>query len=258
MNSISSLLASFQSITLEETMLHAALLKRRDRKYVLPYAYLPLLFSELQKHYRILDINGRRDFEYQNHYFDTKELSLYHAHHSGKSPRIKFRVREYMDTQQKYFEAKIRSNKGVTSKDRSLFENNEDISALLQYFSERYLPSDQSVAFSTSVQINYKRVTLVSISQQERVTIDYDLKFANGSHTHSLPDRIIVEIKKNHKDISPAGLFLRKIGVRSGSVSKYCMGIVYLYSHVKRNLFKYRLHIVNSQIKKYHHTPAPL
>lgn len=251
MNVIPSLLSPYRPITLEETMAHAALLKRRDKKYVLPVSYLSLILTELQAHYQILDINGRRDFEYQSSYFDTQDLSLYHAHHSGISPRVKFRVREYKDSSQRYFEAKIRSNKGVTSKDRSLLESNNDISGFLRIFSKRYLPTSLPHAFSSMMQINYKRITLVSIALQERVTIDFDLHFSTSTSQFSLTDRIIVEVKTNGKDVSPAGLFLRKIGIRPGSVSKYCMGIFHLYPNVKKNLFKYRLHVVNSQLKKY-------
>ncbi|MFM8710199.1 MAG: VTC domain-containing protein, partial [Sphingomonadales bacterium] len=111
---LSSILGSFEPITLDQTNEQASLLKRMDTKYVIRPVQLPEVLSRWAMTHRILEIENKRIFGYHSVYYDTPGLQLYHAHHSGAGNRVKFRTREYTDSQLCFYEIKMRNNKGVT------------------------------------------------------------------------------------------------------------------------------------------------
>jgi len=83
-----------------------ALLHRIDTKYVLSEAQLYQALSHLASTYHVLEIEGRRQQNYQTLYFDTPGFALYLQHHNGWRSRYKVRSRVYVDSGMTFFEVK--------------------------------------------------------------------------------------------------------------------------------------------------------
>ena len=63
------------SIDLDELVARAALLTRLDRKYVLTTSQLDEMLRALPSGVQALEIDGRRTFDYQSVYYDTRTWS---------------------------------------------------------------------------------------------------------------------------------------------------------------------------------------
>ncbi|HIF14264.1 MAG TPA: polyphosphate polymerase domain-containing protein [Bacteroidetes bacterium] len=231
MQNNNNLLDTFKTISLEE-MDSAQLMNRIDTKYTIPINKLEKILNTLPEHYDILSINNERSFEYHTVYFDTEDHKLYHLHQNGKLNRYKFRIREYCNTGNSFFEIKIKNNKGRTNKKRQsisgwhLKEKELDFIQKELDFSETLIPS---------LTINFKRFTLVNRSKTERVTIDRDLYYEHDDRSEKFSNIAIIEIKesKNNK-ASKLKENLKKERYLPTKISKYCVGI----SSLKRNIVK--------------------
>ena len=244
-------LAAFDPIGLEETNGQAALMRRVDAKYVLrPDQLLAILPSWAATH-RILEIDTKRIARYHSVYYDTANRSLYLAHHAGAANRVKFRIREYTDSNLRFYEVKVRSNNGITDKQRSRLRDSTVLSALLEQSVTDHPRHLGGEPVQESLQIDYDRITLVSRTGSERVTIDLNLVFKSEARSVLLEDRVIIEIKHERGTRSPLDRQLRSFGIRSGSISKYCLGILQLYPDVKQNRFKLPLRILAKQLRPY-------
>ncbi|MFM7672824.1 MAG: polyphosphate polymerase domain-containing protein [Bacteroidota bacterium] len=254
MDSILQCLADFEAISLEETNQQAALLRRVDTKFVFSVERLPFLLQLWKQTHRALEVEGIRLSNYHSVYWDTPDLALYRAHHAGAASRIKLRLREYVESDLRFFEVKVRNNKGVTDKERKRLKESGPTDELMNryaQFDERHL-KDQLL--KVSLEVNYRRITLVPRTGTERVTIDLDLSYRVGEQTHSMGPMVVVEVKTDRSVRSGVLRQLKQAGFRSGSISKYCLGILHLYPTVKRNRFKQPLRIINKQIRN--HGPA--
>ena len=83
---IDAAIAPLESIGLEE-LGTAALMNRVERKFMLPRDLLPSFLQRCAAEYRVLELHGRRRAQYRTVYFDTSDLSFYHAHLTGRVPR---------------------------------------------------------------------------------------------------------------------------------------------------------------------------
>ncbi len=86
---------------------------------------------------------------------------------------------------------------------------------------------------------NFRRVTLLGLRSEERVTIDLDIRFQREGDQRSLEDAVIVEVKQDRfRARSPIMLALRGRGIRPMAISKYCTAACLLLSdaRVKRYL----------------------
>jgi hypothetical protein len=243
MQNNNTLLNTFKTISLEE-MDSAQLMNRVDTKYTIPINKLEKILNTLPEHYDILSINNERSFEYHTVYFDTEDHKLYHLHQNGKLNRYKFRIREYCNTGNMFFELKIKNNKGRTNKirqsisDFNLKEKEVDFIKKELNFSETLIPS---------LTIHFKRFTLVNQTKTERVTIDRDLYYEHEGKSKGFSELAIIEIKesKNNK-ASKLKKNLKKERYLPTRISKYCIGISSLKSKiVKTNNIKSKLRIIN-------------
>ena len=100
-------LLGFNSISLKD-LDKVRLLNRKDTKFVFSKANLLLFLDKLKPFYQILEINGLRTFAYENTYFDTDEFLFYIQHHNESRKRFKVRHRKYCETNEQYFEIKIK------------------------------------------------------------------------------------------------------------------------------------------------------
>ncbi len=245
------LLQAFESISLDDTNASASLLRRVDTKYVIRPDQLSDVLMQWRHTHRILEIEGRRIFHYHSVYYDTPSFSLYHAHHAGAGKRFKFRVREYTDSQRSYYEIKERINTGITNKHRTRILRSEQLTELL-----KNAPLLQSQRLGEErmedvLQVDYDRITLVDKQGKERITIDSNLTYGNRSQKIAYPDRVIIEVKHERSVRSRQRDLFRRLGIRPGSVSKYCLGVMSLYPQVKKNRFKLPLRILSKQLEQH-------
>jgi hypothetical protein len=229
----------FMPITLGE-LGDAALMQRVERKFVVPVGRLADLLARCTTEYRMLEVDGVRLNRYSTRYFDTPDLGLYHAHHAGRVPRAKIRVREYLDSGQRYVEVKRRLNTMRTNKARVHLNGSGahplDVVRTLPAYADSGLA--QQTDLREVLVVSFTRVTLVRRSAAERVTVDVDVEASMGARVVRYPGVAFVEVKQVRAGASPVIDALRLVRARRGAISKYCLGVVALVEQAKKNRFK--------------------
>jgi hypothetical protein len=237
MNDINDILQTFDPISLRE-MDNVALMERMDTKYVFTFGELPVFLGMIKNDYRVLDVNSNRISKYESLYFDTLNFSLYYAHHNGAVNRFKIRYRNYVESNLNFFEVKFKNNRGRTIKNRVKRDQidlkiTEDAELLLK--AKTPMESDNLEA---KLWVNYSRITLVNKHSPERVTIDLNLTFKKGELEKTITNLIIAEVKQDKAVTSEFIKVMKAHHIREGSISKYCYGVISLFSYVKHNNFK--------------------
>ncbi len=241
MQEIDAILRDFEPISLED-MESVKLLDRVDTKFTFRIAQLPSVLGGMRPHYRVLEVNGVRANRYETLYFDTDSLSLYASHHSGKFIRHKLRYRRYVDSDLCFFEIKAKNNKGRTIKQRI---RGRAICPGIEGEAEELLKKETPLTatdFKPILWVNFTRLTFVGKTTPERLTVDINLAYKNGTAELHFPKLVIAEVKQDRaSSTSPFIRLMRDRRIWEGSMSKYCFGIVTLYPRVKMNLFKERV-----------------
>ena len=231
---------SYAPISLAE-MADVALLNRTDTKFVMRTDTLLSALRHLNNDYRMLMVNGVRLHQYQTLYFDTADFDLYHRHHAGAADRYKVRSRAYLESALAFFEVKHKTNKKRTIKDRLQTEDLQTkVNRETAVFLHHHYPHEAAELLPI-LWNNFTRVTLVSTHRPERLTLDFNLSFQNGSQQFALPGITIAEVKREGFTMNSD--FIRQMrteGVRQTPFSKYCQGVNYLFPHLKHNNFKPR------------------
>ena len=221
------------------------LLNRVDTKFTFNKSQLLPLLNELRESYNVLDICGLRQCRYKTLYFDTPDLRMYTLHHNGKLNRYKVRLRRYEDSGINFFEIKFKDNKKRTIKKRiSRKEFNDVITGKAERFLAETCPFTAEL-LKPAVMVYYRRITLVSKTFSERLTIDVGLTFEKEGRQKSFDPLCIVELKQDSSTRSPALALMRKFHIQDVSMSKYCFGIISLCENVKKNNFKPKLKEIN-------------
>lgn len=240
----SQLIASFNSISLKE-MDDVTLMNRVDTKYIINNSQLSELLEKALKHYRIVEINGKRVIPYSTIYFDTETTEMYMMHHNGKLNRSKVRMRSYIDSGISFLEIKSKSNKGRTTKNRIGIANEQFDAMTLKEKEQDFLKEMdvQPIQLIPQIQNNFRRITLVDNQLTERVTLDTMLTFKNVSTglCKKVEDLVIIEMKQDGALSSYFKDYLQSIRIHSGSMSKYCMGMMLVNPNLKSNGFKNKL-----------------
>ena len=223
------------------------LLNRLIPKYIISKQYLINVLDMFQEYFKVLEINGRRNFNYYNQYFDTKNYMFFNQHHNGKSNRYKIRFREYIDSNLCFLEIKHKTNNAQTLKSRIKVQHvDEHIYGDAGRFVTREIglhPEDLIPA----LKVSYNRITLLNSDIQEKITFDTDINFRNADSNIDLTEIALIEIKQkslNHSSISHQllkQLYLHQIA----GFSKYCMGLVYTDNMIKYNRFKSKVLFIN-------------
>ena len=94
---MNELIQQFHPITLDE-MKSIRLMNRMDTKFVTTRQKLLSLLDMALQDYRIQEINGERNMEYDTTYFDTRQFDMYYDHQYGHSNRQKIRFRTYVSS----------------------------------------------------------------------------------------------------------------------------------------------------------------
>ncbi len=218
----------------------AALTRRYDRKFLLDIGGAAAVVSAAGHEYRVVLARGERFALYDTIYFDTPSLRFYHDHRRGRRPRVKLRIRNYIDRELSMLELKVKNSRGETQKDR--WERPEMTSELSDLdieclrgarpglFSEGSL-----VAAARTV---FYRLMLINANTVERATLDFGLTLERGSDRCSLDGTVVVEVKDGGRGArSPLVSALRQHGARALPFSKYCMAVA-LLGHERANAFR--------------------
>ncbi len=249
---INHIIKQFDSISLEEIE-SIKLMDRIDTKYIIPLPLLPCILEDALACYKILNIGTERVHAYRTLYFDTTDFQLYKQHQKGKATRFKIRRRTYVQSDCSFFEIKQKNPKGTTSKVRLNQSTTHSASLITQEsidFLEKQTPL-KAKDLVESIWVSYQRITLTNKDSGERITIDLDLSFQKNDRQQTYPKIAILEVKQNKISHSPINNILKKYHLRSGSISKYCLGIISLHLTVKYNRFKPKLMHLNKIIKQY-------
>ena len=235
---LDTLLAGFAPIGLRD-LGDSSLLDRVDTKYVVGVSPLMEALEQVSGQYSVLSVDGRRLNHYQTLYFDTPDFEIYKQHHNGWGDRYKIRARRYVGSDVAFFEVKHRTNRSRTIKSRLPIT---DVTTRIDGESVAFVNANTPFAsqfLEPKLWNDYQRVTLVSKTSAERVTIDLNIEFGWEDSYSAFPGVAIIEVKQaslaQHSDFNAQ---MRRLGVRPGSFSKYCAGVYTLYHPAKSNNFK--------------------
>ncbi|WP_430816470.1 polyphosphate polymerase domain-containing protein [Carboxylicivirga sp. RSCT41] len=242
-NEIYKCLNLFRSVSLQE-MQDAALMDRVDTKFVASVGLMTGILTDLVECYKVLEIDGEREFLYRTNYFDTTGYDMYEAHQNGKLNRYKVRQREYVSSGLHFLEVKFKNNKRRTIKKRIERNDNTCFShPELDFINENtpYKSEELELKLSNS----FHRITLVGI--HERVTIDFGLSFTdNNGFKESFHHIAIIELKQlKYSPTTVAMNTLRKYKVKPQSFSKYCLGAASFNDTIKANRMKPKLELLH-------------
>jgi hypothetical protein len=242
-------LQEFNPISLAE-LRHYALLDRIDTKYLMREDQLASVLASINGDYRVLEIDGACLNHYRTVYFETEDFSMYREHHAGALNRFKVRSREYLISQDAFFEIKMKDNK------RRMVKNRIPTDQLLTTIDQRAngivdsCTPYESDALRPVLQNTFTRITFASVHACERFTMDLDLRFYAHTGSAALRGLAIAEVKQEHFSLhSPVIQQMRRLGLRPDGFSKYCMGINMLYPAIKRNNFKSRRLLINKLLR---------
>jgi hypothetical protein len=246
---INNIIKEFSSITLKE-MDNVKLMNRIDTKFIINTNDLSSILEKAKDNYKVLKIDDKRNMTYRTIYFDTENFSMYLAHQNGKLNRYKIRTREYIMSNTKYLEIKLKSNKGKTIKKRIKIKPDQKKSQLISKKGKKFIKENSPFTYdelNPKLWINYSRMTLIHKKNKERITVDLNLTFKN--HTNNkidLPYLTIIEVKQEHFFYNSDFIqLLHQAKIQPTRISKYCTGTVLLNKNIKYNNFKNRLLTLN-------------
>lgn len=233
----------FTTLSLQEVQ-EASMLSRFDTKYLLPEQLFEQILPRLSEEYYLQEIDGNSCFEYRTLYFDSPDREFYLSHHNGRLHRYKMRIREYIGSDLVMLEIKEKY-KGKTVKFRKRMEGCttlEEITGSEEKMAEALRIATGRLGtkeLQPSLLIDFTRMTIVARDYSERITFDWGLSYHGKGEDQSLDALVIAEIK--HLRFRSSGFcagLLHDNGIRPGSFSKYCIGIMALEPWIKHNRFK--------------------
>ena len=202
-------LKNFDTISLDELNATMSLMERIEKKYMISLEDLGKLMKEFHNDYYILAIKGNSIFTYDNIYMDTDDFYFYNQHEEGKKARMKVRSREYVDSNLAFFECKqregdlirksryelpVEESKALTNTSAAFYQN---ICTSLNLEHAHY-------NLQPTIRTHYKRVTLCSKKNDERITIDFDINVQDimkeGMDRIPFGPVAIIETKSAHKN----------------------------------------------------------
>lgn len=214
-------LERFETASLE-LIQSRALLVRTDIKFFGKAERLEQIIPTLSEHYAVIRVESGCAAQYQSIYFDTPDLRCFHDHRRGRRLRHKVRIRHYDDRKLTYLEIKSKKNAKVTDKHRMPlpYGTRELTHAGREFLTQHCdLPVDQ---LQITLENHFRRISLIGLHTQERVTIDVDLGFRHGDQELSFAGLAVIEIKQHpYNPHSPVMLALEAAGMHERSLSKY-------------------------------------
>ena len=227
------IISRFGKCGLEDVNQRAPLLTRTDNKYVLSTNQIQALLLETRKDFSVLTLNATNNFRYQNKYLDTPDGVCFLDHKQGRRRRMKMRFRHYVDSGKFFFELKLKGRRGITEKFRQPISaedfEKQQLTNSLRAFSNSVL-IERYGRFLTglyvpALNVNYERLTLLSNSGSERITIDHSIHFQLGEFDYTTFDNFWVVEVKSRSGRTAVDKYLVRTGSRTvKSCSKYSVG----------------------------------
>lgn len=234
---LSIVLDRFEKVSLNTLNERSRLPDREDIKYVFPVGQLQQVLHDCVESYDLLHIDKNAIFKYRTWYYDTADLQFYHQHHAGKSNRCKIRKRLYVNSGLSYIEVKHKTNKGRTVKYRQELDTPEAERLFIQQYG-----GYDSARLQETIEINYNRITLLHKTKPEKVTLDINLSYRLHEREIDYNNMVVAEIKTAHGASLSFRNTMKQNGIRQGSLSKYCLGLISLNRQIKYNNFKQVYH----------------
>ena len=234
----------FAPISLADLNAKAEMMERIDNKYVVSHDALSQIVPDLARQFDILDIDHRRAFTYDTRYFDDGQHSAYYEHHQGRRKGFKVRTRSYADAGLCYLEVKVKGARGMTMKNR--IPHDPAASGVLDHTAWAHIHTTYSnhydkafhYALRWTLDIRYKRITLVAKDGGERMTIDTDLTFSSANRSLCCGTDVFIIETKSALGRGFADICLRRVHERPmKKCSKYCIGMASLGEVQRSNLF---------------------
>ena len=225
-----------------------SLLRRTDTKFVLEENTALEVLCSLQNDYMVLPAGEALAATYRTLYFDTEHLDFFHAHRRGKRLRHKVRIRHYPDRNVGFLEIKKRISQFQQVK---LREERPFGDTTLTEHDTTFIRKHTGEAGELYPQawMDFKRITLLSTSSNERVTIDFGLALATSSKTIKITGLVILEIKQwpfcRRTTIMQA---LKAKRCRLHRFSKYCAATILTHPGIRSNRLTPRLRILKGYI----------
>ena len=238
MQTIEEILNEFEPISLQQ-MDKVKLQDRIDTKFMLLENMLPVVLKKMQENYFVLNIKDIRYNHYETLYFDTEDFEHYLRHHNGRVNRYKFRARRYVESNLNFFEVKFKNSKGRTIKDRIKSQEIPQTIADTSHELIKIISNVNPDSLVAKLWVNYQRMTFVSKTSEERLTLDTKLTFLDNNQTIQMKGLVIAEVKQgSSRDKSKFVTLMRQLRVKEKSISKYCLGVISLNKNIKKNNFK--------------------
>jgi hypothetical protein len=245
MNATQDLLHSFETISLPE-MDRVKLMNRVDTKFAFTLSELNSLLPFLSESYYVLKVEETTTPRYESLYFDDERFSFFKDHHNGKGNRFKVRIRKYVESNLFFLEVKHKI-KGRTDKKRIVTDQfNEVLPESDLAFVQNELQANKNLV--PIMWNSFQRITLVSKTENERLTLDFNIIFEKDGVVKSFKQLVIAELKQ--EDLNRNSDFyqlMKKHQIRPYRLSKYCLGSVEIYGEekLKFNRFKKKLLYLN-------------
>jgi VTC domain len=193
-------LRDFVAISLDALVERAALLRRVDNKYTVSERDFAELARRLRRDHQVLEIEGRRLFEYSTTYFETPDLRCLSDHIEDRLPRFKVRTRLYEDSGECVFEVKLKRSEDETDKRQIGYAREarrrvteEAGRCLREALAKARLEAPEKLrpALTTS----FRRATLVARDGSERLTSDFGVRLIglDGETRQMRPGLLLLE-----------------------------------------------------------------
>lgn len=227
--------------TAREAADRSALQERLTTKFLASAATLPEFITGLAESYTLLYAGDQPVATYRTLHFDTEQMEFFHAHRRGYRLREKARIRHYDDRRLSYFEIKQRISDGRTVKLRRARPFGDDVLhaddlALLHH------STGMRGEILPQVWTLFNRLTLVHTVDDERATVDFNLRFRDDRQVIDLPDAVIIEVKQPRLNRRSAVMVaLQRQRIRSREFSKYCAALVALRPGIRHGRLRPRL-----------------
>ena len=253
-NWLLNVLKEFAPISLDQLNATMSLMERIDKKYIIALTDLGSVMKELSQDYFVLSINNNSLFTYDNIYMDTEDDLFFYQHERKEKKRMKVRTRHYVESKIAFFECK-QKKWSLTRKWRFMIPTQQALAMTdmsqsffqwvcttldLPFAEEKLCPSMRTL---------YQRITLCSKKNDERITIDFDIKVQDmtkpWSPLISMPPIAIVESKSTHNKCR-SHVTLSSMWYKTASwCSKYCLGMLYAKRILETKTFTNVLNRIN-------------
>ncbi|MGA8988488.1 polyphosphate polymerase domain-containing protein [Aeromicrobium sp.] len=234
-------LSGLRTVSLDDVVESAALMRRVDRKYLVPAATADALIDALAHSHAALQIAGRASTTYRSTYFDTPTFASTRHHIQGRRRRWKIRSRWYVEDDLCRVEVKTKNGRGETIKvagpsspERYGRLDGAELAFVESVLAETHpelSPSD----LVPSAEVTYTRATLADLSAGTRVTIDWGVVASLAVGSAWIDDDFVLIETKGRALPARADRVLTSLGARPRSFSKYAAATSLLHDDIADN-----------------------